>query len=117
MALRPLMVRLLLVVVHCEASFQVVVHLDRAWVPDDPGRRFHRRDYGWRRVIGAESPRRFLHARQAEPGLPIASKNSNSICGGRAFVKPPTPSQFSLTRGTVSVLGLPLFPAARVLSP
>src|SRR5664280_622584 len=31
MALRPLLVRLLLVVVHCEASFRVVVHLDRAW--------------------------------------------------------------------------------------
>ena len=39
------------------------------------GRLFHRMDYGWRRVTGAESPRRLLHARQPEAGLTVASKN------------------------------------------
>ena len=71
----------------------------RAWVPDDPGRLFHRRDYGWQRVTGAESPRRLLHARQPEAGLPIASKNSSSIGRGRAFVKPPTPLKLASVEG------------------
>ena len=80
-------------------SFRWRAHLDRAWVPDDPGRPFHRRDYGWRRVIGAESPRRLLHARQPEAGLPSASKNSSSIGRGRAFVKPPTPPKLASVEG------------------